>query len=76
MALTIHTPFHAHHEWNPLLKQLKACHEGGICMGVINYSDHVKVSSLAQGKSRGLERGKAVPVQAKHVAWPGASRAW
>jgi hypothetical protein len=45
-------------------------------MGVINYSDHVKVSSLAQGKSRGLERGKAVPVQAKHVAWPGASRAW
>jgi hypothetical protein len=45
-------------------------------MGVINYSDHVKVSSLAQGKSRGLERGKAVPVQAKHAAWPGASRAW
>jgi hypothetical protein len=31
-------------------------------MGVINYSDHVRVSSLAGSKSRGLERGKAVLV--------------
>jgi hypothetical protein len=45
-------------------------------MGVINYSAHVRVSSLVGGKSRGLERGKAVPVHAKHAAWPGASRAW
>jgi hypothetical protein len=32
------------------------------------YSDHVKVSSLGQGKSRGLEKGRAVPVQAKYAA--------
>jgi hypothetical protein len=44
-------------------------------MEVVDYSGHVIVSSLVRGNSRGLERGKAVPVQAKHAAWPGASRA-
>jgi hypothetical protein len=37
-------------------------------MGVVYYSDHVRVSLLARGNSRALERGKAVPIQAKHVA--------
>jgi hypothetical protein len=36
-------------------------------MGVVHYSGHVRVSSLAQSNSRGLERGKVVPVQAKHA---------
>jgi hypothetical protein len=44
-------------------------------MEVVNYSGHVRVSSLIRGNSRGLERSKAVPVQAKDAAWPGASRA-
>jgi hypothetical protein len=44
-------------------------------MGVVYYSDHVRVFLLARDNSRVLERGKAVPVQTKHAAWPGASRA-
>jgi hypothetical protein len=45
-------------------------------MGVVGSSGHVKVSSLSWGNSRGRERGKAVPVEAKRAAWPGASKAW
>jgi hypothetical protein len=31
-------------------------------MEVVYYSDHVRVSLLAQGNSKALERGRAVPV--------------
>jgi hypothetical protein len=37
-------------------------------MEVVGYNGHVKVSSLTRGNSRGLEKGRAVPVQAKHAA--------
>jgi hypothetical protein len=44
-------------------------------MEVIGYTGHVKVSSLAWGNSKGLEGGRAVPVQSKHATWPQASMA-
>jgi hypothetical protein len=37
-------------------------------MEVVDYSGHVRVSSLARGNSRGLERSKTIPVQAKRAA--------
>jgi hypothetical protein len=45
-------------------------------MGVVGYSDHVRISLLARGNSRGWERGKAVAVAAKRLAWPGTSSTW
>jgi hypothetical protein len=37
-------------------------------MEIMGYSGHVRVSSRTRGNSRGLEKGKAVPVQAKRAA--------
>jgi hypothetical protein len=37
-------------------------------MEVVGYSGYVKVSFLAQGNPKGLERSRAVLVQAKHAA--------
>jgi hypothetical protein len=42
-------------------------------MKVVGYSGYVRVSPLSRGNSRGLERSRAVAVEAKHAAYPGRS---
>ena len=44
-------------------------------MGVVGYNDHVRVSLLARGNSRGREQGKMVAMATKRLAWPRTSSA-